>query len=100
MLPNLLSLFLFSYWCAYGLDSIHKVPSGDITMNPYKSTKQNAIHVEALKLVVDVTSSCIEFMCIQMLFYHIYCKHIDKSRVMCNIKNAMSGTQAFKYALH
>jgi hypothetical protein len=38
MFPNLLSLFLSSYWRAYGPESTRKLPSGEITMNSEGST--------------------------------------------------------------
>ena len=69
MFPNLLSLFLSSYWCAYGPESTRKLPSGEITMNLEGSTKKNAINAKALTLVVDVTSSCIDFMFVQMMLF-------------------------------
>ena len=50
MFPNLLSLFLFSYWCAYGLELTRKILGGEITLNPHGSTKMKRNPCQSIKV--------------------------------------------------
>jgi hypothetical protein len=102
MFLNLLSLFLFSYWCAYGSESTHKLSGGEITMNPHGSTKMKHNPRQSIK----VGCRC------HFIMHRLYmrpndailtctnCRHIDQSGGMCHGKNAVGRPQTFKYAPH
>jgi hypothetical protein len=102
MFPNLLSLFLFSYWCAYGPESTRKISGGEITMNPHGSTKMKRNPRQSIK----VGCRC------HFIMHRLYmrpndviltyteCRHIDQSGGMCHGKNAVGRPQTFKYAPH
>lgn len=98
----LFSLFLFSYWCAYGPESTCKYRRNENTKNPKGSTKTKRGPCQRIK------SGCRCHFIMHHLYVHlndviityIECRHFDKFGHFCHGKSVLGRPQIFKYVPH
>ena len=102
ILSKMLSLLVFSYWCAYDPESNHKVRSDNNTMNGECSTKKTHISRESIKV------GCRCHFIIRRLFVkpddviitYTHCRHVDNFGIVCHGKDVIGRPQTFNYAPH
>lgn len=93
---------MFSYWCAYGPESKHRVTNDNRTTSAQTTTKKKRSPRESIKV------GCNCHFIMRRLFQrpedaiitYTHCRHVDTYGIVCHGENAIGKPKTFNFAPH
>ena len=87
-------MFLYSYWCAYGLDT------RKVTVNALEPVKKKCNPCQSIKVgyQCQFIVRWLQLRPDEVFITCNACRHIDKCNVVCHGKDAIGKPQTFNYA--